>query len=183
MPTSERHIALYTFGQFANRSVDPANDGFHQRNNPILAQVDKTPGLIARSDYDHEPGPPSWGTQVFPRFLIDNGDGWAPSTLSLWRDMESAVAFTYFGLHQEALSHGRDWFMKGNWPPYVLWWVKAGIQPTWSEAIIRHEHLHDKGPTEFAFSFKTAFDAHGNATKLDASFVKAYSLNKGDAYL
>jgi Domain of unknown function (DUF3291) len=166
------HLALYTFGQFAKPSVDSSNDGFHLRNDPILALVDNTPGLVARSGYEGDPGPASWGTQVYPRFFVDNGDGWAPSTLSLWRDLESALAFSYFGLHKEALSHGRDWFIKGDWPPYVLWWVTQGSRPTWADAIIRHEHLHDHGPTHFAFSFKSAFNALGIATKANAAVVK-----------
>jgi hypothetical protein len=166
------HVALYTFGQFAKPSIDSSNDGFHQRNDPILALVDKAPGLVARSGYDGDPGPASWGTQVYPRFYMDNGDGYAPSTLSLWHDLESAMAFSYFGLHKEALSRGRDWFIKGDWPPYVLWWVVEGTHPTWADAIIRHEHLHDNGSTVFAFSFKSAFDARGSATQIDVSLIK-----------
>ncbi len=160
-------IALYTFGQFSKPSLDPVNEGFHQRNDPILKHVDQAPGLIARSGYESDPGPPSWGKQVFPRFWIDNGDGWAPSTLSVWRDMESAFAFSYRGLHAEALKHGREWFQKPQWPPYVLWWNEAGTRPDWAKAIIRHEHLHDHGPTPHAFTFKEPFDATGQSVKLD----------------
>lgn len=40
-----------------------------------------------------EPGPASWGDQVFPRFHTENGDGWAPSTLSLWRDLRRCLRF------------------------------------------------------------------------------------------
>jgi hypothetical protein len=166
------HLALYTFGQFTKPSIDNSNDGFHRRNDPIFALVDIAPGLVARSGYDGEPGPASWGTQVYPRFYVDNGDGYAPSTLSLWRDLESAMAFSYFGMHKEALSLGREWFIKGDWPPYVLWWVQEGMQPLWADAIIRHEHLHDHGPTAFAFSFKSAFDAQGQITKVDTAVVK-----------
>ena len=32
------------------------------------------------------------------------GDGWTPATLSLWRDLESAMAFSYAGLHAEAVN-------------------------------------------------------------------------------
>jgi hypothetical protein len=52
-------LALYTFGQFALPSTDPANDGFHQRNDPVLAEVDQAIGLIGRSGYAGEPGPES----------------------------------------------------------------------------------------------------------------------------
>ncbi|BDA84772.1 hypothetical protein Sa4125_23140 [Aureimonas sp. SA4125] len=76
-------LALYNFGMFRRPSDDPVNRGFHDRNDPNLRAVEASDGFISRSGYPDEPGPPSWGVQVFPRFFVDNGDGWAPSTLSL----------------------------------------------------------------------------------------------------
>ena len=168
----QHHLALYTFGIFKKPAADVANDGFHLRNDPLLKLVDQTHGMIARSGYANEPGPESWGTQVYPRFYIEQGDGFSPSTLSIWRDLESVFAFTYFGLHAEALVHGRAWFKKPEWPPYVLWWIKAGEQPTWAEAVLHHEYLHDTGPSAFAFNFKHAFDAEGKSVALDHARAK-----------
>ena len=102
-----------------------------------------------------------------PRFYVEAGDGWCPSTLSVWKDMESAMAFSYFGLHAEALSHGREWFRKPEWPPYAAWWIEDGKFPSWAEAVARHGHLHDHGPSPFAFTFKRAFDDAGGAVKVD----------------
>jgi Domain of unknown function (DUF3291) len=165
-------LALYTFGIFSRPADDPANDGFHRRNDAVLALVDKAPGLIARSGYEGDPGPLSWGVQVYPRFYVEAGDGWCPSTLSVWKDMESAVAYAYFGLHAEALSHGREWFRKPEWPPYAVWWIEDGKFPTWSDAVTRHEHLHDHGPSPRAFNFKAAFDAKGCEVTLDRAKIK-----------
>ena len=161
------HIALYNFGIFKKPAADKANDGFQMRNDPILKLVDQTPGMIARSGYEGEPGPASWGKQVYPRFYVEKGDGYSPSTLSVWRDLESLFAFSYFGLHAEAMSHGREWFVKPLWPPLVLWWVTEGSHPTWADAVVRHEHLHDHGPSPFAFNFKNAFDSEGHAIEID----------------
>ena len=90
----------------------------------------------------------------------------------MWRDLESVFAFTYFGLHAEALAHGREWFQKPEWPPYVLWWMKAGDQPTWAEGVARHEYLHDHGPSAFAFNFKNSFNAEGKSFELDRARAK-----------
>ena len=168
----QHHLALYTFGIFKKPAADVANDGFHLRNDPLLKLVDQTHGMITRSGYANESGPESWGTQVYPRFYIEQGDGFSPSTLSIWRDLESVFAFTYFGLHAEALAHGRAWFKKPEWPPYVLWWIEAGEQPTWTDSVLRHEHLHDTGPSAFAFNFKNAFDAKGKSVTLDHALAK-----------
>lgn len=168
-----KSLALYTFGIFRHPADDPSNQGFHDRNDLNFQVVEQSDGFIARSGYLDEPGPSSWGEQVFPRFYIERGDGWSPSTLSLWEDLASAVAFSYSGVHAEALKHGREWFLKPAWPPYVLWWVDASHRPTWQEAVVRHEFLHDRGACPFAFDFKNPFDEEGNQTSIDRNAVRS----------
>jgi hypothetical protein len=165
-------LALYTFGVFAKSANDPANADFHFLNDQVLPEVDKAVGFIRRSGYDSEAGTTSWGTQVFPAFYKELGDGWSPSTLSLWTDMESAMAFSYFGLHATALKRGREWFMKPQWPPYAAWWVDQTETPDWTDAVRRHQYLHDHGPSPEAFSFKQAFDPAGRSTSVDQIKMK-----------
>lgn len=172
-------IALYTFGIFIKPSADPANTSFHARNDANLLAAEAAAGFIARSGYDGDPGPLSWGAHCYPRFYTQHSDAHSPSTLSLWTDLESPFAYAYHGLHAEALSHGRDWFLKPiqppakpAWPPYVLWWVAADEQPDWRAAVTRLEHLHDHGPSAFAFSWATPFDAAGQPTAIDRNRVR-----------
>ena len=160
-------LALYTFGQFIKPADDTANDGFRALNDPVFATVDKAHGLIARSGYASDEGPGPWGEEVYPRFYEDRGDGWSPATLSLWHDIESVFAFTYDGLHAEALKRGREWFRSPDWPPLVLWWHRRKGTPTWSEGVERIEHLDDHGPSAHAFTFKSPFDEAGNAIKIN----------------
>jgi hypothetical protein len=103
---------------------------------------------------------------------VENGDGRAPSTLSLWVDIESLMAFTYSDIHAEALRHAFDWFVPKTWPPYVLWWVTDDHRPDWQEAIGRFELLHDRGPAADAFNFKSPFDTTGRPTVLDKEAVR-----------
>lgn len=166
-------LALYTFGQFIEPADNPSNDGFRELNDPVFAFADDTPGLIARSGYASDEGPSSWGEEVYPRFYDDRGDGWAPATLSLWHDMESLYAFTYSGLHAEALKRGREWFKRPSWPPLVLWWHDQQEFPIWFEGVERIEYLQDNGPSSYAFTFKEAFDEGGNPMELDRARVRA----------
>ncbi|MFZ1815385.1 MAG: DUF3291 domain-containing protein [Rhizobiaceae bacterium] len=165
-------LALYTFGLFLKPSADPANDGFHTLNDRVLERVDRASGLIARSGYDGEAGPDSWGIQQFPVHYVETGDGCAPSTLSLWKDVESAMAFSYFGLHKEALKQGRLWNVKPSWPPYAVWWVEAGHRPDWAEAVARHAELERHGPAPAVFDFKTVFSPDGQAIVPDRERMK-----------
>ncbi|MEO9167607.1 MAG: DUF3291 domain-containing protein, partial [Aestuariivirga sp.] len=73
------------------------------------------------------------------------------------------------------------WFKKPEWPPYVLWWVKEGRYPTWTEGVERHEHLHDRGPTPFAFTFKAAFNSEGKAFSVDFASAKQIVKSAGIA--
>lgn len=169
--TSKR-LALYTFGIFRAPASDAVNQGFHDRNDRNFLIAETSEGFIARSGYEEEPGPESWGEQVFPRFYLEQGDGWSPSTLSLWKDLASPMAFSYAGIHMEAMRHGREWFLKPAWPPYVLWWVEWDHTPSWTEAVVRHEFLHDHKASAFAFDFKTCFDEDGRPATIDNQLVK-----------
>lgn len=164
------HLALYTFGQFKRPSEDPANDDFHALNDPIFELSDETPGMIGRSGYAMD-GTPSWGPEVYPRFHVENGDGWAPATLSLWVDIEHLFAFTYFGLHAQALKRGAEWFHPPTWPPLVLWWTHA--QPTWAEGVARMHSLHDNGPGPGHFTFKHPYSPDGTATRIDKTRIQS----------
>jgi len=163
--------ALFTFGIFREPVEHPVNQGFHDRNDPILAAVERSDGFVARSGYDGDPGPASWGEQVYPDFYVERGDGWSPETLSLWEDLESIAAFSYHGLHAEALRLGSEWMVTPEWPPYVIWWVAPGHTPDWAEAIDRHRCLHIDGPGRDAFNFSTAFDPDGQAAKVDTVLI------------
>lgn len=166
-------LALYTFGQFRTRADHPVVEPFHQAEPLVWAAMERAEGFVARSGYEDEPGPDSWGEQVFPRYWQDNGDGWAPSTISLWQDLESALAAVYRGPHAEILKKGPDFMREDHaYPAYALWWVPEGHQPDWVEAIDRFERLGDAGPTPTAFTFKSAFDPSGKPTTVNGSVSK-----------
>jgi len=165
-------LALYTFAQFKKRAEDPANDEFFNNEPAVFAAIERAEGFVARSGYEDEPGPESWGEQVFPKYWTDNGDGWAPSTISLWEDLETALAAVYRGLHGEILRLGPLFVPAEEYPPYVLWWVPRHHRPDWDEAIDRLEHLGDTGPTPDAFTFKTAFDPKGKPAAVDGKKTK-----------
>lgn len=179
------HLALYTFGIFRLPSADPANADFHAINDANLAAAESAAGFIARSGYDGDPGPASWGAHAYPRFYVGR-DAHSPSTLSLWTDLAAPYAFAYAGIHAAALARGREWFVRPAlpsgrpaWPPYVLWWVPAGLRPDWAEAVRRHEHLHDHGPGPSAFDWKAPFDDAGRPVELDRAAVRAYIARNG----
>ena len=73
------HLALYNFGLHVAPFEDPAIDGFRLREPFNFEAAKRAEGFVGRSGYVGEPGPRSWGPQVFPRYLAGTGFDSGPS--------------------------------------------------------------------------------------------------------
>jgi len=163
-------IAFLTLGVLKAPVGDSVVQGFVDRLGDVYAAADGSAGFFDRSVRDIQTWEHSWGPVIAPT-CIPKGLALAQlaMTLSLWRDLESVAAFTYHGIHREALAKRGDWFNSGPWPSYVAWWVDGQHQPNWSEAVDRIDHLHAHGPTPKAFSFRQPFDPTGSPIRMKAS--------------
>ncbi len=97
-------------------------------------------------------------------------------TPSVWRDLESVMAYSYGGLHAEALAKRKDWFEHGTWPGYVVWWVGDDQPVTWDEAHRRYELLYHQGSSPDAFNFKQPFSPDGHPHTINRDEVKKIGL-------
>jgi hypothetical protein len=98
--------------------------GFVRREPLNFAAAERRRGLQDGRDIPGTPGPRSWGHRCSRGFIKGSGFDSAPSSLSIWHDIESLMAFAYAGVHAEALKNARNWNQKGDWPPLVLWWLE-----------------------------------------------------------
>ncbi|MTI16451.1 DUF3291 domain-containing protein [Rhodobacteraceae bacterium RKSG542] len=167
-------LAVYTFNQFVAPYESEQIKGFRDAEPATMLAIEGSEGFIARSGYGGDDGLSSWGEQVFPKcWTNDNGDDWAPSTLSLWASVETIMAATYHGLHRQVLKQGKGWHIRADHiPEYVLWWVREGDAPDWTQAVQRFEMLLDHGAQPNAFSFSKLFDPLGSPIKPDMERVK-----------
>lgn len=172
MKSSGFQLGMYNFGLHVAPYDAPEVQGFLRREPLNFAAAERASGFVARSGYEGEPGPKSWGIQVFPRFIEGSGHDSGPSSLSVWADIESLVAFSYAGVHAEALKNARNWNTRNDWPPLVLWWIEAGCRPDWAQAAERLEWLHDHGAGPRAFTFKQAYGPDGAPLEIDRDRVK-----------
>ena len=173
-------LAIYNFGLHVGREGDPRVEGFVSREPANFEAASRASGFVGRSGYHGVPGPRSWGMQVFPRFIEGSGFDSAPSSLSLWADIESLMAFSYNGVHADALKHGRNWNIKPSWPPLVLWWVAEHRVPDWSDGAERLEYLHDHGVTARAFTFKEPLTPDGEVYVIDREKVRRIAAENGE---
>ncbi|MDZ7873277.1 MAG: DUF3291 domain-containing protein [Rhizobium sp.] len=170
MTAASHHLAIYNFGVHTESYLTATVQGFGLRERFNFEAADRAVGFVGRSGYAGEPGPESWGELDRSRELVRDlgGQSSGVSSLSLWLDIESLMAFTYAGVHADALKHARQWNERQAWPPLVLFWVKAGETPSWSEAVQRFELLADQWPGAGSPSaFKPAFTADGDPYPLD----------------
>jgi hypothetical protein len=170
MGSGTRRLAIYNFGLFVAPYESPEVTGFRLREASNFEAAERSEGFGGRSGYPGEPGPRSWGPQVFPRFIKGSGFDTAPSSLSLWADIESLMAFSYSGVHADALKHAGMWQVERRWPALVLWWTDR--RPDWAEAVERFEHLHDHGPGPTAFHFKDPYGPDAERISIDRARVR-----------
>jgi hypothetical protein len=160
-------LAFMTFAVLKEPYGSPVVQGFVDAVEDTFAEAEKSEGYIAHA-VKPVPEKPKFG-QVFgafgelvaPRFYKGGktfGTTTSAETLSLWTGIEPVRRFAYGGLHKNALARRSEWFVKPEWPSYVMWWVPDEHVPSWREASDRLEHLHDQGPTSHAFNFRKAFD-------------------------
>jgi len=156
-----------TFGVLYEPRAASRSKGFIDRIPAALEEAEKSEGFIARSHLDPDTGRHSWGELVCPRFLAEELHPNVARTLSLWRSLESVFAYSYAGLHRDAMTLRDEWFRKREFPTHVVWWVADDHVPTFIDSTARLERLYAKGPRPDAFSFKSPFDRDGNPTRMD----------------
>jgi Domain of unknown function (DUF3291) len=76
--------------------------------------------------------------------------------MSVWESVDALADFVYRSDHVQVMRRRREWFQRIRMY-MALWWVPAGHIPTLEEAEERLAHLHEHGPSPYAFTFKARF--------------------------
>jgi hypothetical protein len=121
---------------------------------------------------------PKLGDLVHPRFYDEDCQRKnleVSQVLFLWDDIEAVLAFSYNGIHREALRINKEnaWFLHSRWPPYVAWWTQMH-EVRWDVGCRKLEHLQDHGSTPDAFNFHLPFDIDGKSYRTDHDRLRRY---------
>jgi hypothetical protein len=82
--------------------------------------------------------------------------------MSVWESLPALRAFVFGSrAHLDVLRRRREWFEPLGQLYMVLWWVRAGHQPTVEEAEDRLAELRAGGPSPTAFTFREHFPPPG----------------------
>jgi hypothetical protein len=142
------HLAQVNISRMKAPLDDPSMHAFVSRLAELNALADGSDGFVWRM----QDGEGSGNT-----YLRAFDDDRIIVNMSVWESLEQLRAYTYSGPHAEILRQRRDWFEKFERVAVALWWIPVGHIPTLDEAKARLASLDERGPTPFAFTFKTLF--------------------------
>ena len=145
---SAYHLAQFNIAKAKGSTDGPVMAEFMSSLERINELAESSPGFV-------------W------RFQTDDGDATSVRAfddpdlllnLSTWESIETFKEYVYKSDHASFLPRRREWFEPvADLPVMVMWWVPSGAKPTTDECIAKLTHLQEHGPTEAAFTFRTAF--------------------------
>jgi hypothetical protein len=143
------HLAQCNIVKLKAPLDSPTVAGFVAALDPINAVADAAPGFVWRLKSDD-------GNATSIRVFADDQ---ILLNMSVWESTEALRIYVYKSDHKEVLRRRREWADRFEGVQSALWWTRAGTVPEPTEAVARLEALGRLGPTEYAFSFQTPFDA------------------------
>ena len=167
-------VAILTFSILHEWYDHPSIAGFMERSVRIHQVTTQLPGFIQWAGSkagDDEPRSP------FFQFGVHASSA---ETLTMWTNLEDLFSFSYSGIHAEALTKREKWFLKPEWPTYVIWWVNDGYVPSWEEAYEHQLYLQQHGPSPYAFNFSKTFAASGTEVFIDRRVIRVSKHIHGD---
>ena len=136
------HLAQLNIAKFKKDREHTDNATFFDNIDRVNAIAEAHPGFIWRYDDDDD--------TVFtdPNTLVN---------VSVWKDVQALSDFAFRDKgHVGIMQRRNEWFEKVD-VRLVLWWVKAGHQPSLAEAKSKLDLLTSAGPTQDAFTFRKPF--------------------------
>ena len=140
------HIAQVNIARMKAPLEDPVMAGFVARLEEINALADRSAGFVWR--LQTEKGDATYLRPYDDERILFN--------LSVWENIDALKQYVYRTAHAELLRDRRSWFEHFDGSYVALWWVPAGHIPTIEEAKERLAHLEQHGPSDVAFTFKSA---------------------------
>lgn len=141
------HLAQVNIARLKAAFDSPVMAGFVARLDEINALAETSRGFVWRLQTDE-------GNATYLRPYEDDR---ILFNLSVWESLADLRAYVYRSAHVEVMKNRHEWFDAFDGAYLALWWVPAGHHPSVEEAKTRLAYLAERGPTSYAFTFKTPF--------------------------
>ena len=138
-------LAVLNFGTLKHDWDDPRIAPFQEALDRVNAIGKRSPGFV-------------WMLEA-PEMEAAQTDSAGPfgdnprtaSTLSVWRDAGSLMAFVHRTVHARYLARAAEWFEPGDHGHVVMWFVPQGHRPDVAEGMARYRLWQAMGDTPEAF--------------------------------
>lgn len=165
-----KSLAIMTFGISHLQKKASELEVFYPKIPMVISAAKNAPGFGVVQ--------PSLGKKVHPRFYdatCRDLNREVSQVLFLWENIEAVLAFSYRGVHREALNANKanSWFVHKKWPAYVAWWTTLD-EVSWNAGCRKLEQLFDDGSTPEAFNFQSPFGVDGTDYSTDRARLKHY---------
>lgn len=145
---SKYHLAQLNVAKMQAPLDSPLMEEFVNNLDRINTLAEESPGFVWRLQTDEGD---ATALRPFGDDVLVN--------MSVWEDIQSLRAFVFSSDHVEIMRKRRNWFERMSEAYVVLWWIKHGGFPTIEDAAPRLENLRQLGPTEYAFTLRSAYPA------------------------
>ncbi|SMY07793.1 DUF3291 domain-containing protein [Flavimaricola marinus] len=139
------HLAVLNFGTLRYDWDDPRVAPFREALETVNAIGRRSPGFVWMLDESQMDAAQTDAAGPFG----DNPR--TASTLSVWTDAASLMAFVHKTLHAKILARGAEWFEPDDRSHVVLWFVPEGHRPTVQEGMDRFRLWQRRGDCPEAF--------------------------------
>ncbi len=149
--STDWHVAQLNIATALYPMDDQRMSRFVEQLDAINALADNSPGFIWR--LQSESGN---ATDI----VVDD-DPMLIVNMSVWRDVDALFEFAYKTAHRQVIADRRQWFKRPDGAYQVLWWVRAGHEPSVDEGMAKLRLLRTSDPGAQAFTFKVKFPPPG----------------------
>ena len=143
------HLAQCNIVKLKASLDSPLVAGFVAALDPINAVADSAPGFVWRLKTDD-------GDATSIRVFADDQ---TLLNMSVWESMEALSHYVYRSGHKDVLRQRRQWADRFEGVQSTMSWIRTGTVPEPSEAVARLEYLSGVGPSAYAFTFQSPFEA------------------------
>ncbi len=144
---SKFHLAQLNIAQMRTPMDDPAMKDFVDNLEGVNKIAEGSPGYVWRLQTDE-------GDATAIRIFDDD---MLLVNMSVWESVEQLKSFVYDSFHIEILKRKKEWFSKFDKAYQVMWWIRAGTEPSIEEAERRLVYLQENAESPYAFSFRQSF--------------------------
>jgi Domain of unknown function (DUF3291) len=148
------HLAQVNIARMRAGPSDPSMAGIITRLDEMNRLAEQSKGFVWRLR-GAEASPEA--LRVFADYVVPFEPERLFYNLSVWESVEYLRQYAFQSAHAKTLRGKQRWIDDSDRAHLALWWIPVGHVPTIAESAERLRSVHEKGPTDFAFTFKDCF--------------------------